>query len=144
MQVPSTLPTLPQLKAEARQLRQQAQNQGQPISHAKALEQIARQYGSRDWNTLHARASNMPELQLGMQVTGRYLGQPFTGEIRALAAHGPQGHQRITLQFDAPVDVVTFDSFSNYRSRVSAVITADGCSASRTSNGQPQLVVTPR
>lgn len=144
MQVPSTLPTLPQLKAEARQLRQQAQNQGQPISHSKALEQIARQYGFRDWNTLHARASNMPELQLGMQVTGRYLGQPFTGEIRALAAYGPQGHQRITLQFDTPVDVVTFDSFSNYRSRVSAVITADGCSASRTSNGQPQLVVTPR
>lgn len=144
MQTPSALPTLAQLKAEARQLRQLTHKQGQPITHANALEHIARQYGFRDWNTLHARASNMPELQLGMQVTGRYLGQSFTGEIRGLAACGPQGHQRITLHFDAPVDVVTFDSFSNYRSRVSAVITADGCSASRTSNGQPQLVVTPR
>jgi hypothetical protein len=55
MQTPSALPTLAQLKAEARQLRQLTQKQGQPITHANALEHIARQYGFRDWNTLHAR-----------------------------------------------------------------------------------------
>ena len=39
------------------------------------------------------------------------------------------------------VDVVTFDSFSNYRSRVSKVIGADGRSFDTTSDGVPHLVL---
>lgn len=143
MQRPSSLPALAQLKAEARQLRQHARAQGAPVSHAAALERIAQYYGFRDWNTLRARASNLPELQLGMAVSGRYLGQPFTGHVHAIAACGSGGCRRITLQFDRPVDVVTFDSFSNFRSRVSAIIGQDGTSPQKISGGQPQLVVTP-
>ena len=143
MQKDTPLPTIRQLKAEARLLRTEAANQGQIISHSTALERIAQYYGCRDWNTLHARASNAPELQVGMRVEGRYLGQPFTGYVHGLAACGPNGHRRITLQFDTPVDVVQFDSFSSWRQRVSAVIDAADRSPQKTSNGQPHLLVSP-
>lgn len=144
MQTQSPLPSVSQLKAEARLLRRESQNQGRPVSHSAALERIAVYYGFRDWNTLRARASAMKALQIGMQVEGRYLGQPFTGVVHGLAACGSRGHQRITLQFTRPVDVVRFASFSSWRQRVSAVITACGRSPQKTSDGQPQLVVGPR
>lgn len=143
MQTNSALPPVPQLKAEARLLRKHSEAQGQPLSHSTALERIAHYYGFRDWNTLSARASNAPELRLGMRVEGRYLGQPFTGCVRGLAACGGDGHRRITLHFDAPVDVVQFDSFSSWRQRVSAVINADDRSPQKTSNGLPHLTVRP-
>ena len=143
MQSPSSLPTTRQLKAEARLLRTQAARHGTPISHAAALERIAHYYGYRNWNTLRARTSNTPELQLGMRVSGRYLGQPFTGEVYGLASHGTQGHRRVTLQFDTPVDVVRFASFSSLRRRVSATIDDTGRSPQKTSDGQPHLVLTP-
>lgn len=143
MQSPSALPSVAQLKAEARLLRQHSQVQGQPISHSTALERIARYYGFRDWNTLCALASNAPDLQVGMRVEGRYLGQPFTGYVHGLAACGSNGHRRITLRFDSPVDVVRFDSFSSWRQRVSAIIGADDRSPQKTSDGCPQLTVSP-
>ncbi|MBY6140282.1 hypothetical protein KUV26_12615 [Leisingera daeponensis] len=143
MQTNSALPSVAQLKAEARLLRKHSQAQGQPIPHSTALERIAQYYGFRDWNTLHTRASNAPELQVGMRVEGRYLGQLFTGYVHGLAACGGNGHRRITLQFDAPVDVVQFDSFSSWRQRVSAVINAEDRSPQKTSNGLPHLTVSP-
>ena len=143
MQTNSALPSVTQLKAEARLLRRHSKAQGQPISHSTALERIAQYYGFRDWNTLSARASNAPELQVGMQVEGSYLGQPFTGYVHGLTACGSNGHRRITLQFDSPVDVVQFDSFSSWRQRVSAVIDADDRSPQKTSNGLPHLTVSP-
>ncbi|MBY6056513.1 glyoxalase superfamily protein [Leisingera daeponensis] len=143
MQTNSALPSVAQLKAEARLLRKHSQAQGQPIPHSTALERIAQYYGFRDWNTLHTRASNAPELQVGMRVEGRYLGQLFTGYVHGLAACGGNGHRRITLQFDAPVDVVQFDSFSSWRQRVSAVINAEDRSPQKASNGLPHLTVSP-
>ena len=53
----------------------------------------------------------------------------------------PPDHLRIVLQFDEPVDVVTFESFSAYRSRISAVINPEGVTVEKTSDGQPQLVM---
>ncbi|MFW8593952.1 glyoxalase superfamily protein [Cribrihabitans neustonicus] len=141
MKSPSALPSLQQLKTEARLLRREAAKNGPPIPHATALERIAHYYGYRDWNTLRARASRTPGFQIGMRVEGRYLGQRFTGEILSLSALGCQGHRRITLKFDSPVDVVRFGSFSNLRQRVSATIDGSGRSPQKASGGIPHLLI---
>lgn len=49
------------------------------------------------------------------------------------------GWFRLVLDFDEPVDVVSFDSFSNFRKRVRAVVGPDGHSKERTSDGVPQM-----
>lgn len=131
-------------KTQARRLRRELAETGTEISHAQALELVAHQNGARDWNTLRAlaaRPGNARPLSVGDRVAGRYLGQAFTGYVHGLT-HGPNAkHRRVTLQFDDPVDVVTFDSFSSFRHRVSATIGEDGRSFYKTSDGQPQLVV---
>lgn len=131
-------------KAQAKRLRRQLADTGTEISHSLALELVAQQHGARDWNTLRAlaaRPGNNQPLAVGDRVSGRYLGQPFTGYIHGLEHADPTGHQRITLHFDEPVDVVTFDSFSSFRQRVSGTINSDGMSPRKTSDGAPQLVV---
>lgn len=132
-----------ELKAQAKRLRGKLRDTGTELSHAQALELVAHQYGARDWNTLVARAGNRLHLRVGDRVGGDYLGQPFTGEIRGLTIMGDGAHRRITLHFDQPVDVVTFDSFSAFRQRVSGEIGWDGRSTRCTSDGRPQLVVRP-
>ena len=72
-------------------------------------------------------------------VSGTYLGQPFSGEVIGVHVVAPQNRYRVTLHFDEPVDVVTFDSFSAYRQRVRAVIDARGTTQHKTSNGNPHL-----
>lgn len=76
---------------------------------------------------------------MGEAVGGTYLGQPFTGRVLGIHALPAQDRFRITLHFDEPVDVVTFDSFSAYRQRVRAVIDARGTTQHKTSNGNPHL-----
>ncbi len=130
------------LKGQARRLRAKLRADGVPISHGKSLEFLAHQHGFKDWNTLLAAARGGPTpcpAPLGARVRGRYLGQPFQGEVIAVQALSPPGRFRITLSFDAPVDVVTFASFSNLRRRVSCVIDAAGRTRETTSNGRPQL-----
>jgi hypothetical protein len=76
--------SLKALKQQARQLRIAVADGAAPISHSKSLEIIAHQKGFKDWNTLHASASNRPDvedLKLGEIIRGRYLGQPFQGEL---------------------------------------------------------------
>ncbi len=138
-----TIPPVEDLKAQAKRLRDKLHVTGTAISHSAALELVAHQYGARDWNTLRAQSGNKMILQVGQRVQGRYLGQAFTGEIRALTSLGDGAHRRVTLHFDEPVDVVQFDSFSSLRQRVSGVIGWDGRSPRRTSNGLPQLIVMP-
>lgn len=138
-----SLPSIEALKQQAKRLRAGLDADGDFLTHCESLELVAKQYGFRDWNTLHAAVGNRPPLnrfQLGGRVKGRYLGQAFTGEIIAVRALAPD-HLRVVIQFDAPVDVVTFESFSAYRSRISAVINAEGVTSSKTSNGEPQLVM---
>ena len=139
----ASLPTPAQAKAQARQLRADLQADGRDISHGQSLELVARQHGYRDWNTASARLSNQPEipLQVGERVSGRYLKQPFEGRVhgvRELA--GGMGYE-VTLHFDEPVDVVEFESFSGLRQRVKAMISEDGISWDKTSDGVPHLVV---
>lgn len=132
-----------ELKAQAKRLRTQLQDTGIRLSHGQSLDLLARQHGLRDWNTLCARAGNEMRLTLGDRVTGTYLGQRFAGVVKALSALEGDRLRRITLHFDAPVDVVTFDSFSSFRQRVTGLIGPDGVSPRRTSDGAPQLVVRP-
>ena len=142
---PSTtpLPSLDSLKDQARRLRARFSGEGQDVSHSRALELIAAQYGFRDWNTLHAAVGNRPPFdpwRLGSRVRGHYLGQPFDAEVLGVQAITSQpGRYRMTLHFDAPVDVVTFDSFSAFRQRVSCTIDETGRTIEKTSNGRPHL-----
>lgn len=138
-----TLPSLDALKDQAKRLRARLSAENGAIGHSKSLELIAAQYGYRDWNTLHAAAGNRPPFDpwmLGSRVKGRYLGKPFAGEIvSAQALTAQPGRYRLTFRFDEPVDVVTFDSFSAFRQRVTATIDETGRTVEKTSNGCPHL-----
>ena len=143
MHSPIPLPALDALKDQARRLRKRFADDGQAIGHARALELIAAQYGFRDWNTLHAAVGNRPPFNpwmLGARVRGHYLGQPFDAEVRGVQALSAEpGRYRLTLHFDEPVDVVTFESFSAFRQRVSCTVDETGRSRERTSDGRPHL-----
>ncbi len=138
-------PTIEELKSQAKRLRQAMETRGTAISHSAALELVAQQHGARDWNTLSALATRPNEepiaaLSVGAQVRGRYLNQAFSGKILALSAHGG-GLHKITIHFDEPVDVVTFESFSAFRQRINAQVDGNGVSPRKTSNGVPHLVL---
>ncbi|QDG79016.1 glyoxalase superfamily protein [Labrenzia sp. PHM005] len=139
-----TLPTLTDLKAQAKRLRLAiTKSSDTAVSHSKSLELIAKQYGYRDWNTLHAAAQNngFRPFTVGDRVNGQYLGQAFEGEILGFSKTGKSGTYQVTIQFDAPVDVVTFDSFSSYRRRVTCTIRENGVAINRTSDGRPHLIM---
>ena len=141
----TTYPSIDELKAQAKRLRQAMEARGSALSHSAALELIAQQYGARDWNTLSALATRpnaepVSLLSVGVQVRGRYLNQPFSGRILALAQTNG-GLHKITIHFDEPVDVVTFESFSAFRQRINAQVDGNGISPRKTSNGLPQLVL---
>ncbi len=136
-----TLPSLDNLKAQAKRLRTTLSDDGNAVSHSKSLELVAHQYGFRDWNTMHAAVGNRPApgpVALGERVRGSYLGQAFAGEVVGVQALSP-GRYRVTFDFDEPVDVVTFESFSAFRKRVSCTVDDRGRTFERTSNGAPQL-----
>jgi hypothetical protein len=139
----TTFPSLDALKDQAKRLRARLGSEGETISHSRSLELIAAQYGYRDWNTLHAAVGNRPPFNpwmLGSRVKGHYLGQPFEGEVLAVQALTAQpGRYRLTMKFDEPVDVVTFESFSAFRQRVVATVDETGRTVEKTSNGRPQL-----
>lgn len=138
-----TLPDITELKAQAKRLREALVEDGDFITHSESLELIARQYGFRDWNTIHARVGNRPSepYRVGDQRAGIYLGQPFTGVIHALKRLDDGAHYQISFDFDEAVDVVKFDSFSAYRKRVSVTIDRQGRSVQKTSDGQPYLTL---
>ena len=135
--------TRDQAKQRAHDLRAASATAGAPISLAAALEKVAAELGYRDWNTASARLSNEPPrpLQVGDRVAGRYLKQPFAGRVLAVREMAGGGAFEVTLHFDEPVDVVEFESFSALRQRVNATVSVDGVSWSRTSDGEPHLVV---
>jgi len=136
-----TLPSIEALKDQAKRLRAKLGSDGTPVGHSRSLELLAHQYGYKDWNTLHATVGNQPPpcpVAVGAQVRGNYLGQAFEGDVTGVQVLSP-GRFRIILEFDEPVDVVTFESFSNFRKRVSCVIDWTGTTAEKTSDGRPQL-----
>jgi hypothetical protein len=136
------LPSLDAAKAQAKALRASLLTTGQDISHAQALELIAKSLGFKDWNTLHAKIGNAPRapVVLGQIVEGQYLKQPFVAEVLGVTQLS-EGRYSVVLDFAEAVDVVTFDSFSNFRRRITKVVGADGRSPDRTSDGAPHLVI---
>jgi len=141
----TTYPSIDELKAQARRLRQAMAERGDDMSHSTVLELIAKQHGLRDWNTLSALAAKPNDgpdapFDVGSAVRGRYLNKPFTGKVLAMSAKSG-GLYKITIHFDEPVDVVEFESFSAFRQRINAQVDADGISPRRTSNGVPHLVL---
>ena len=140
-------PTMEGAKAQARTLRAALAAEGREVGHSQALELVAKSHGFRDWNTLHAAIGNgpVPPVVLGQVVEGRYLKQRFLGEVTGIRqlseGRYSEGRYEVTLHFDEPVDVVTFDSFSNFRTRVSKVVGPDGRSFDVTSDGVPHLVI---
>ncbi len=134
------LPTLAKAKGKARELRAQLHDEGHEIGHSQSLELIAIHYGYRDWNTLYAAIKiDAPNAWvLGQRVRGHYLSQPFTAKIIAVTSLQP-GWYRLTLDLDEAVDVVTFDSFSNFRQRITKTVGPAGTTREKTSNGRPHL-----
>ena len=143
MTLKSTLPALSDLKDQAKRLRSALETEGDFITHSDALELIARQYGFRNWNTLHAAVGNRPAepYHVGGRITGAYLGHAFTGEIRSVRKLADGARYEVTVDFDTPVDVVKSEHFSAFRKRVKARVNRQGVSDSRTSDGQPHMVL---
>lgn len=141
MSMPIT--SLDELKSQARSLRQALTTSGHAVTHSQSLELLARQLGHRDWNTLHATVGNSPPspYHLGQKVRGAYLGQRFTGEIIGIREMADGARYHVTLRFDAPVDVIRFESMTNLRSQITAIVDRRGVTAEKTSDGQPHLVL---
>ena len=140
------LPSLEDLKDQAKRLRDALARQGTIVNHSKSLELVAGQYGFRDWNTLHAKIGNMPPpgrvLAIGDRVSGQYLGQKFVGTVIAIKMlTSAYGMSRVTFDFDEAVDVITFESWSAYRKRVTCTLDEDGRTLEKTSNGVPHMVL---
>ena len=137
------LPSPDGLKMQARRLRTAMSEAGAPLSHAAALEAVAKQHGFRDWNTARAASqahAPTPRWQIGQQVRGRYLGHSITGRIKA-ARENAGGFWHLTLVFDQPVDVVASERFSSYRRQVSVTLNAQGVTHERTSDGTPHMAL---
>ncbi len=135
--------SLDELKSQARSLRQALTASGHAVSHSQSLELMAQQLGHRDWNTLHAtvdRTRSSP-YQLSQTVRGTYLGQRFSGKIIGLRAMADGARYQLTLRFASPVDVIRFDSMTNLRSQITAIVDRKGVTAEKTSDGQPHLVL---
>ncbi|NRB20909.1 MAG: hypothetical protein HRU33_26095 [Rhodobacteraceae bacterium] len=136
------LPSALQAKDQAKRLRTKKAGGGTTIGHAKSLELVAHQHGFRDWNAMFGAIGNRPpkDWRPGDKVCGTYLSQPFTAKVIAVAILKP-GWFRLELHLDEAVDVVTFESFSNLRTRVRGVVGPKGHSVERTSDGKPQLQI---
>ncbi|MEO6395385.1 MAG: glyoxalase superfamily protein [Devosia sp.] len=134
-------PSTRTLKSEAKALREERALAGTPLSQGAALEEIARRYGYRDWNTASAAMPNRiaTPAQVGERVQGTYLGQPFTGLLVGLQLLGDMRHYEVNVQFDKPVNVSKFASMVHNRSRVRATLGVGGVSLSHTSDGEPHM-----
>ncbi|MTI42275.1 hypothetical protein JM93_02273 [Roseibium hamelinense] len=140
-----TISSVQNLKEQAKRLRNAIPSVlQQTCTHGQALELIAKQLGSRDWNTLLATTRSRTSektFSLGQRVSGEYMRQPYSAKVIGISQLADANRYRVTLQLDHPVDVVTFESFSCFRSRISAVVDRFGISIARTSDGNPHLKI---
>src|SRR5690348_2615349 len=134
-------PSIQTLKAEAKALRDERADAA-PLTHAAALEEIARKHGYRDWNTASAA---LPEriaipVQVGQRVKGTYLSRPFTGLVLGMQLLADMKHYEVTVKFDKAVNVSKFD-WPMERLRVRATVNLEGVSPAHTSDGEPHMRV---
>jgi len=122
-------------KHQARRLRQALSEEGITISHGKALDLVARQSGTRNWNTLAANGSNVEAApaqddtapyRVGQRITGMFHTTPFDARIIAVEETIKPELWRITLQFDPAIDVAVSPNLSMSRRRFTAVVGTDG------------------
>jgi hypothetical protein len=131
------------LKSEAKAMREERSAAGEMMTHAAALEMVAKAHGFRDWNT--ARAS-LPDrvavpFQVGQRVHGTYLEQPFKGILIGVQLMSDGQHFKITVNFDAPVNVTPNFMFASFRHRVMATVDLHGVTPALRGNGVPQMIV---
>ena len=81
---------------------------------------------------------------VGQRVAGTYLGKAFAGEIIGLNSLADKTRFCLTQRFDDAVDVIEFDSMSNFRKQVQAMVDRTGRTAETTSNGLPHLALDMR
>ncbi len=115
-------------KNHARRLRDALVADGISVSHTKALELVARQNGSRDWNTLAARPSTEAgaPFAVGQKVSGTFNGTPAQGRVIGLEETIKPDLWRVTVAFNPPVNASTSAHFVAERRRVQMVIGTDG------------------
>lgn len=119
-------------KANAKRLRSALAEDGIAITHAKALELVAKQNGVRDWNTLAAQPATAPEqnattpFAVGDQVAGTFNGRDARGRIIGLEETIKPDLWRVTVAFNPPVNAATSQLFTAERRRVQMVVGADG------------------
>lgn len=121
-------------KHQARRLRQALSEEGIQISHGKALDLVARQSGTRDWNTLAAaegKTEASPQddtapYRVGQRISGLFHTTPFDARIIAVEETIKPDLWRITLQFNPAVDVAVSPNLSMRRRRFTAVVGSDG------------------
>jgi len=138
------VPQIGTLKKQAKRLRTELTENGISINHSKSLEILAHQHGFKDWNGLYAAAqtnSMLSTFKIGQTVDGVYLGQKVVGEIIGLQKQSKGNRYQLTLELEKPIDVVSFDSFSNLRKRITCRVDEGGVSREKTSNGQPHMVL---
>lgn len=131
-------------KTAAKQLRLSATEQNMKISHSRALEMVAKSEGFRDWNTFSAYLNENPTFpfQENDRVLATYMGHQMAATILSVSELSNSRYQ-VTLYLDQPVDVVSFDSFSAFRQRVTGVVNQQGISFDKRSDGTPHLTMAP-
>lgn len=122
-------------KQQARRLRQALGEEGILISHGKALDLIARQSGTRDWNTLSAHNTKVDTVQVeddaapyrvSQRVSGMFHSTAFEARIIGVEETIKPDLWRITLQFDPAINVAVSPNLSMLRRRFTVIVGADG------------------
>ncbi|MFK3663715.1 glyoxalase superfamily protein [Ochrobactrum teleogrylli] len=124
-------------KHQARRLRQALSEEGITISHGKALDLVARQSGTRDWNTLAATGGKVEATpvaaqedtapyRVGQRIAGMFHTTPFDARIIAVEETIKPDLWRITLQFEPAIDVAVSPNMSMRRRRFTIVVASDG------------------
>lgn len=124
-------------KHQARRLRQALSEEGITISHGKALDLVARQSGTRDWNTLAATGGKVEATpvaaqddtapyRVGQRISGMFHTTPFDARIIGVEETIKPDLWRITLQFDPVIDVAVSPNMSMRRRRFTIVVGSDG------------------
>ena len=123
-------------KHQAKRLRQALSENGIDISHGKALDLVARQSGSRDWNSLAVQADARPTAsvspkgiapyQVGQNVSGTYMASAFDARIIGVEETIKPDLWRITLQFTPQIDVALTPNMVVKRRRLTTIVSADG------------------
>lgn len=127
--------TTTHFKHQARRLRQALGEEGINISHGKALDLVARQSGTRDWNTLAATGVKVEKEQVeehtapyrvSQRVSGMFHSTAFEARIIGVEETIKPDLWRITLQFDPAINVAVSPNLSMLRRRFTVVVGADG------------------